>query len=323
MAVRRPLKLDGSNNLIEMNDTDIANIKTEMIRQYSLNPSVTLSVSAGAGNLGTIADTRLQAGAASQSTTAFPLETTTAEPSTVTVNYNNFVEAATTLSAPADTNNVAFPIYVTAAGHIQAMTLTDMRDTFVNDVITTLTTAATGTAQGGTYRIHTTTTLAGHTLISATPVFTNTIADLDSDGAGPDTSAYTAAGIPETLDQPATKNNYYLFRIDGATVGTIPTPLFIRSADNNLQQFTTANFQTQLQNLVRYYAANVTGDRIDYTLSTSATNSRGSGMVNTNHTGGSGDYQTRFVNADLYYAQEFPNGTVSTITTTYLNCVRA
>jgi hypothetical protein len=314
MAVRRPLKLDGSNNLIEMNDTDIANIKTEMIRQYSLNPSVTLSVSAGAGNLGTIADTRLQAGAASQSTTAFPLETTTAEPSTVTVNYNNFVETATSLSAPADTNNVAFPIYVTAAGHIQAMTLTDMRDTFVNDVITTLTTAATGTAQGGTYRIHTATTLAGHTLISATPVFTDTRADL---------TLYSAAGIPEALDQPITITNYYLFRIDGATVGTIPTPLFIRSADNNLQQFTTANFQTQLQNLVRYYAANVTGDRIDYTLSTSTTGSRGSGMANTNHTGGSGDYQTRFVNADLYYAQEFPNGTVSTITTTYLNCVRA
>ena len=313
MAVRRPLKLDGSNNFIEMNDTDIANIKAEMIRQYSLSPSVTLAVSAGSGNLGTIADTRLQAGAASQSVSAFPLETVTAEPTTVTVNYNNFLETLTTLSAPPDTNNVAFPVYLTAAGHIQAMTLTDMFDTFVNDVIGTLTTAATTTSQGGTYRIHTATTLAGHTLISATPVFTDTRADL---------TLYSAAGIPEALDQPITITNYYLFRIDGATVGTIPTPLFVRNADGNIQQYTTAAFQTMLQDMVRYYAANVVGSKIDYTLTTSATNSRGSGMVNSNHTGGSGNYQTLFVNADLYYAQEFPDGTASTITTTYLNCNR-
>ncbi len=313
MAVRRPLKLDGSNNLIEMSDTDIANIKTEMIRQYSLNPSVTLAYSAGSGNLGTIADTRYQAGAASSTNTAFPTEATTAEPSQITVNYTTLLETFTSLSAPADTNNVAFPVYLTAAGHIQAMTLTDMRDTFVNDVITTLTTAATGTDQGGTYRIHTATTLAGHTLVSASPVFTDT---------RPDLTLYTALGIPETQDQPLTVTNYYLFRIDGATVGTIPTPVFIRNADGNLQQFTTASFQTQLQDLVRYYAANVTGDKIEYALSTSATNSRGSGMVNTDYTSVTGDYQTNQV-GDTYYAQEFPNGTLSTITTTYLTCFRA
>ena len=313
MAVRRPLKLDGSNNLVEMSDTDIANIKAEMVRQYSLSPSVTLAYSAGSGNLGTIADTRYQAGAVSSTNTSFPTEATTAEPSQITVNYTTILEAFTTLSAPADTNSVAFPVYVTAAGHIQAMTLTDMRDTFVDDVITTLTTAATTTSQGGTYRIHTANTLAGHTLVSATPVFTDT---------RPDLTLYTALGIPETQDQPVTVTNYYLFRIDGATVGTIPTPVFIRNADGNLQQYTTAAFQTMLQDMVDYYAANVAGYKVEYALSTSATNSRGSGMVNTDYTSVTGNYQTNQV-GDVYYAQEFPNGTLSTITTTYLTCFRA
>lgn len=313
MAVRRPLKLDGSNNLVEMSDTDIANIKAEMIRQYSLSPSVTLAYSAGSGNLGTIADTRYQAGAASSTNTSFPTEATTAEPSQVTVNYTTILESFTTLSAPADTNSVAFPVYLTASNHIQAMTLTDMRDTFVNDVIDTLTTAATTTSQGGTYRIHTANTLTGHTLVSATPVFTDT---------RPDLTLYTAAGIPETLDQPLTVTNYYLFRIDGASVGTIPTPLFVRNADGNLQQYTTAALQTMLQDMVRYYAANVVGYKIDYALSTSSTNSRGSGMVNTDYTSVTGNYQTNQV-GDTYYAQEFPNGTLSTITTTYLTCSRA
>ena len=33
---------------------------------------------------------------------------------------------------------------------------------------------------------------------------------------------------------------------------------------------------------------------------------------------GAGNYQTRFVNADDYRAQEFPNGTSTTINTYYL-----
>ena len=317
MAVRRPLKLDGSNNLVEMSDTDIANIKAEMVRQYSLNPSVTLAYSAGSGNLGAIADTRYLAGTASFTNgPAFPTEATTAEPTQTTVSQNNILETFTTLSAPADTNNVAFPVYLTGSNDIQAMTLTDMRDTFVDDVITTLSTAATTTSQGGTYRIHTATTLAGHTLVNATPVFTDTRADL---------SLYTIP--PETLDQPITITSYYLFRVDGAPVGTIPTPLFIRNADNNIQQYTTANFQTILQNIVQYYAANVVGYKIDYSLSTSATNSRGSGMINTDLTGVTGNYTTNddldLYFLDQYYAQEFPNGTVADITTTFLICNRA
>lgn len=312
MAVRTPLKLDGSNNLIEMDATDIANIKLEMIRQYGLNPSVVLTYTSGTGNLPAISDTRYQAGASILSNVSFAAETTTAEPSQITVSYQNVTETFTSLSAPADTSNIAFPVYLTVANQIQAMSLTDMYDTFVNDVITTLTTNSFSTSQAGTYYIHTANTLAGATLINAAPIFTDTRAD---------TTLYSAAGLPEALDQPITITNYYLFRIDGAPVGTIPTPIQALTG-GDLQQYTTVAFQTLLQNLVVYYAANVVGAKIDYNITTSSTGGRGSGMVNTDFTSVTGDYQTLQV-ADNYYAQEFPNGTVSTIATYYLNCLRA
>jgi hypothetical protein len=294
-----------------MDATDIANIKLEMIRQYGLSPSVTLAYSAGTGNLPAISDTRYQAGAAILSNTAFAAETTTAEPTQVTVNYQNVLETFTSLAAPADTSNVAFPVYLTGANQVQAMSLTDMYDTFVNDVITTLTTNSFSTSQAGTYTVHTATSLAGATLINASPIFTDTRAD---------TTLYTGAGMPETLDQPITITNYYLFRVDGASVGTIPTPLQALT-NGNLQEYTTAAFQTLLQNLVRYYAANVVGAKIDYNITTSATGGRGSGMVNTDFTSVTGAYTT-LQTLDNYYAQEFPNGTVSTIATNYLNCLR-
>jgi hypothetical protein len=312
MAVVTPLKLDGSNNLIAMDATDIENIKLEMIRQYALSPSTILAFSAGTGNLPVMSDTRWQAGAAILSNTAFAAETTTAEPSQITVNYQNVLETFTSLSAPADTNSVAFPVYLTASNHVQAMTLTDMYDTFVNDVIGRLTTNSFTTSQGGTYTVHTATTLTGATLISATPIFTDTRADI---------AAYTAAGMPETQDQPVTITNYYLFRINGATVGTIPTPLQALT-NGNLQQYTTAAFQTLLQNVVRYYASNVVGARVEYNISTSATGGRGSGMVNTDFVNTGGVYTT-FQTGDNYYAQEFPNGVTSTTVTNYLNCFRS
>lgn len=320
MAVRTPLKLDGSNNLIAMDATDIANIKAEMIRQYGLNPSVMLTSTTLGGAIGTISDTRLTSGTSATSVSSFPTEATTGEPTTVTVNYNRLLGATNSVSAPADTNSKAFPVYYTSSGHIQAMTLQDMYDTFVDDVINTLTTAATTTSQAGTYRIHTATTLTGHTLVSSTPVFIDTVADIgDVDGA----TAYLAAniGVAGTIqDLPVTRTTYYLFRIDPASQGTIPTPVFVTSG-NDLQQFPTATFQTQLATLVTHYA-NQAGSRINYALSTSATGARGSGMVNSTHNG-AGALNSLFVNSNDYRSQEFPNGTLTTVTTTYLTCTRA
>ena len=76
MAVRAPLK-NNSGNLQEMSTTEVNEIVDQIVYQYSLNPSVTLTVHSGGVPGGPISpfsvinDTRLQAGAQSTSTTAF------------------------------------------------------------------------------------------------------------------------------------------------------------------------------------------------------------------------------------------------------------
>ena len=310
MAVVTPLKWDGSS-LKEMDSTDIANIKTEMIRQYALSPPVTLTVEAdgdsGSISGGPLTETRMTAGAASTSTTAFPDEATTAEPGEASSSYDKIKQQKATVSTPADTNNKLFPVYLDG-NTVQAMSLQDMIDTFADPVIDTLTNGSLTTAQAGTYRVHTATTLSGATQILQTSTGSGDTVYLDSRA---DTSLYTAAGIPETLDQSTTISSYYLFRVDAAAQGTIPTPLYV-NADDDLQQFATATFQTILQEVVKHTAVNVAGSRIDYNYTTGT--NLGSSMVDT-RLDGAGNYQTLQVDADDYRAQEFPNGAAQTIST--------
>ena len=306
MAVRTPLKND-SGNLKQMTSAEVNQIVDQIVYQYSLNPSVALSVVSSGGNLGTITDTRLQAGAASTSTTAFPSEATTAEPSVVTVSYSKINSTTATISPTSDTGKI-WPVYYNASGNIQAMSLQDVKDTFLHPAIDLLTAATTTTQQAGTYFISSATSVSGSTRVSATPVFSDTRAN---------TSLYTDSGIPETLDQPTTITNYYLYSVNGSdTAYTIP---FFINASNNLQEYTAATFESLVQGWIRYTAASSTdGYKITYNLGTSGSgNVRGSGMANT-ILNGSGNYQTLFVNTDDYRAQEFPNGTAVTSSTYYL-----
>ena len=242
MAVRTPL-INDSGNIKEMSSTQVDEIVDQVVYQYSLNPGVTLSVVGSGGNLSSISDTRLQAGAASTSATAFPSEATTAEPSTVTVNYQRLNSANASLTPTADTGTT-WPVYYNSTGDVQSMSLQDVKDTFLHPAIDLLTAGTTTTQQAGTYTISTSTTLAGATNVSATPIYSDTRAD---------TSAYTAGGIGETLDQPTTITNYYLHRIDGSNT-SYTLPFFINSG-NNLQEYNATTFQTLLQEWIRYTAA--------------------------------------------------------------------
>ena len=73
MAVRSPLKND-SGNVKEMTSAEVDQIVDQVVYQYSQNPSVTLSVVSSGGNLGSITDTRLQAGAMIQTNSSFHLK---------------------------------------------------------------------------------------------------------------------------------------------------------------------------------------------------------------------------------------------------------
>mgnify|MGYP005660382109 CR=1 FL=1 len=217
MAVRKPLYVS-SGNLQEMDTTMVGQIVDQAVYQYSLSPSVALSVVGSSGTLSAITDTRKQAGAQSTSATSTPSEGTTAEPSTVTVTYDKVSETRTAGSPTSDTGKT-WPVYYNSSGQIQAMNLTDVKDTFLHPAIDLLASGSTGTQQGGTYHVSTSASVSGSTEVSgsSTAIFTDTRAD---------TSAYSAGSIPETQDQPTTITNYYLQRITGAQI-TYTEPYFL------------------------------------------------------------------------------------------------
>jgi hypothetical protein len=312
MAVRSPLKND-SGNLKEMSSAEVTQIVNQIIYQYSLNPSVSLSVVSSGGSLGTITDTRLQAGAMSQTNSSFPSEATTDEPSIVTVNYDKISQAIASVSPTNDTGTT-FPAYTNSSGHVQAMSLQDVKDTFLHPAIDLLQSGSTGTQQGGTYTVTTSSTAAsGFTNVSTTAIFTDTRAD---------TSAYAAGSIPETQDQPTTITNYYLHRVNGASASY--TEPYYLDGSNNINEFTTANWNSLMLGWIKKTAAESSdGYAISYSLGTTATgNTRGSGMGDT-ILNGSGNYQTRQVNNDDYRAQEFPNGSATTASTYYLRIIKS
>lgn len=315
MAVRTPLILDGSNNLIEMTTAQINAVKDRCRYLYGASPSVTLSRVASGGTLGNIADTRKRSGAASVSTgnqntvddgaAEYTQEAATAEPGTVTVNYARISQTKDNTTASVDTNNVAFPIYQNADNNIRAMTLTDVYDTFINPAIDTITGSA---GQPGTYYIHTGTSLSGYTAVSTSAVFSDTRAN---------TGSFLAANIGTagtTQDFATTVTNYYLLSANNIAAPSMEQMLFIRNSDKNIEQYTQAEMDAWLQNCVRHTASegNGTGTKITYNYTTGT--NLGSGMTDT-ILNGSGNYQTRFVGVDDYRAQEFPNGSAVTAAT--------
>ena len=303
MAVRRPLILTGSNDLIEMTDAQRDAVKDRCRYLYGANPSVTLSRVASSGNLGTISDTRKQAGASTTHVSSFRTAAQTPNISTVTVDYARVSSSAANTTASTDTNNIAFPIYYDGSA-IKAMSLQDMYDTFIFDAIDTLLSAV---GQPGTYRIHTDTTLAGYSAVSTSTVFSDTRANV---------GAYTAGGIAETNDQPTTITNYYLHGVNQGFGGipSVTLPAQITSG-GDIQSMSASNFGTFMNLNMKYWV----GEKVRYNINSTG-NNRGSGMVDTKMNGS--NYQTRFVNTDDYRAQEFPGGSAITESTSHLRIRR-
>jgi hypothetical protein len=309
MTVRTPLKLDGTD-FKEMSTAEITAIKNQCRYLYGLNPPVTLLYAVNSGNLGNIADTRMKAGAGAVDATNFDTAAETPNISQVTVNnghINQFID--TSITAEVDNHSKKFPVYY-SGGTIQAMTQTDFFDTFIYDAIDTLTN---GTDQPGTYRAYSIAGLSGHDLIDTRPIFVDTIANV---------SAFTAAGIYEGQDQFSLNQYYFLLKTQSGPAQSYPKPLHL-SVDSNsvIQEYSTSEFDGILSQMVRYAAANKSGTRIRYSLN-GLGNNRGSGMVDT-RLNGSGNYQTRFVGANDYRSQEFPNGTQVTANTHRLRIYQA
>jgi len=304
MTARSPLWYN-SGNLQEMTSAEIVEWQKAAIFVYAQSPTSVLTVVSGSGSLAAMNDTRKMAGAVSTNASAFVAEGTTAEPGTKNVSYDKVTQTLTTsgIGQTAD-SGTTFPVYYDGSGNIQAMNLTDFKDTFIEPAIDLLIAGSESNDTGGTYSITTSSTAAtGYTNVSTTAVFVDTRAN---------TGLYSSGGIPETLDQPQTITSYFLHRRNGADSDPTRNLLLI-DGDNNLQEGATATMKTLIGNWIRYDAANTTGQKITYTMATSGGNTRGTAIVDT-RLNGAGNYQTRQVGDD-YRSQEFPNGSAATITT--------
>ena len=309
MTARNPLYYD-SDALVEMSSAELLQWQQQAIFQYSQSKSVVLTVDAGNGNLGTtMNDTRFRSSAATQQASS---HATPGALDTVTTAFNHIVQTVTNPSVTGDTNNRLFPVYYdSSAGAVQSMSEADFADTFIKPALVLMQASSEATAgdYGGTYTISTGTSLSNHTNVSTTAVFTDTIADA---------SSYTAdqIGTAGTFqDHNTTVNNYFLHVRDGVDTSTTRTPLFA-DASGNLNEYSAATFKGYLQEYIKDLAASddVAADHnLRFNINGSG-NSRGTAMVDTK-LDGSGTDTNRFVGADDYRSQKFPNGSSSTAST--------
>ena len=304
MAARTPVKID-SNNLKEMSADDKTAIINRAKWLYLADQSVTLSVVGSSGTLDAMSDTRLQAGAATSHASSFRSAGDTPDVSTVTVSYDKISETETgSLTFNDNGSTTRMPVYVDSSNNLRAMTPQEMFDTYADTLVDAIIAAL-------PYQISTSTSApSGYTNVSTTAVFTDTRAN-----AG----AYTAGGITETQDQPTTITNFYLHRANGSETDYTANPCYI-NGDNNIREYTEAEFDAIIKEMIRYVAVNLTSHKIRYSVGGSGTN-LGTGMVNTKLDGST--YQQREVGGDDYRTQEFPAGSAATISTYYLKARKA
>ena len=280
---------------------------SEVIRLYGVNPSVTLSVVASGGSLGTLSDTRLQAGTGTTNVDAFDSAGELQDVSTVTVDYSKIDQ--TVGSVALDNAGFSWPLYRVSGG-LRAMTETDFYDTFIDPAMTQLTGSDSGSATAGTYTISTSSTLSGATEVSgsATPIFTDTRADA---------TAYTADGLIETRDQPTTVTNYYLHRWDSGPESEISKIVCHEIGSTDATWLSQTDLRTQLSSGIRYFMS----QSVTYNFSSGT--SRGSAMLNTARS--SGKLLQFQVDADDYRSQIVPDydASESTINTYRLYILRS
>jgi hypothetical protein len=197
------------------------------------------------------------------------------------------------------------------------MNLQDMYDTFAIEVFDGGWTAADGSTvypsllAAEIYTIHTTTSLTDYTAVpgpdgsTIIPVFSDTRADV---------AAYDVNNIPEDQDQPTTIQDYYLLKKDVPALPALPSMVRVNT-DGNVVAMTGAAIDTAIGAAIRYLIQAETGYKIryEYGVNGSGTGTPVGSAMTDSRLDGSGNYQTLFVGADDYRAQEFPDGSQQVI----------
>ena len=310
MAARSPLYYSGGEILTA---TNLDTVVDQVVRAYGQNPGVTLTVVSSGGDAKfQMTDTRYKAGAVSVGDGAYLPPGQTPDIEAIETTASNITETAASVTQPAASSNPrSFPVYYNNAGEIQAMTETDFIDTFIKPALDEI--VANNSA--GEYFVSTLSTITGATRVSATPIFVDTRAD---------ETLYDDVGITgETLDQPETVNSYYLFQRDAGDTQYGETgwvDLMYIDTDGSLRVYSDTQISALFEDYVSYAASNTVGARLSYSINGAGT-TKGTGMIDTVLDGTSAEGYTEGgidPNTNLYYAQEFPNGEPTALTTYYL-----
>ena len=316
MAVVKPLFINSDNNLQEMTDAQVLLHKQKAIYQYSLDPSALLTVVSNSGaNMAAITDTRLKSGVSVVSVSADPSASTSAPSATTDVSFDKINFAYDTSSGQTeDSDNRAFPIYRNSDGDIRAMSLSDMKDTFLHPAIDLMVVAdasADDSNVAGTYRIHTASSLTDFTEVSGA----NTAMFTDTTSTGFAAGSIGTAGSTQTGSSSSVQS-FFLLRRNGTDVDTNSIKLAQINSDGDIQEYSDGG--TELLGNWLKFTAGQSGDgyKITYAIGASVSGTqRGSSILNKQL--GSTVTSTTLVNADDYRAQQFPSGSATT-TNTYL-----
>ena len=320
MAIRYPLYID-DGNLRAMTEAHLVQWRKKAIYEYSLDPSALLTVVSNSGaNMATITDTRLISGTAGTSTSSYSgaisaAGNVSATATPVSFDKINFAYD-TDNDQDNDTDGRSFPVYADNEGNIRAMSLSDMKDTFLHpaiDLMVVEDSSADDPNVAGTYRIHTATSLSDFTEVSGA----NTAIFTDTTSTGFAASSIGTSGTTQTGSSSSVQD-YYLFRRDGTDVTPDHNPIYITDSDN-LQSFSIEAAATLLGNWLKYTAAqSADGYKITYAIGTSVSGTqRGSSILNTQLGSTVTSTYAGPGMPDDYRAQKFPSGTGST-THTYL-----
>ena len=227
MPFRRPLKIVDSD-LQEMSDADITLLRNRAIVNHGRDQGLRLTVVSGnTGNLNTMNDTRKVGGAVSETDSAGAGNVTS-----LTINFDRIVSSTDNTGYNNDANKISYPVYYESDGNssnlkIRAMTDSDFKDTFIRPTINTLVNGGTGNNNQGVYFVTQDSTSSN--LISSTPVFIDTVFDVNTYAGGTTGNLL----MPEDSDQPKINAKYYLARsgIDSSISpgSTLVKPLLIDS----------------------------------------------------------------------------------------------
>lgn len=312
MAFRRPLYQTSAGNFQEWDDATLDFFTYNIIGMSILgnldqHDSYITQVSSG-GNV-TLNDTRLIAGAGRTSTTGYVGSASTADVSVKTISYdrlsiNTSANFATSYAfSVTNTSRLCYGVSSNSGNDYSIYPFSDQDyiDTFGKRL------SSFRKSLNDEYVFHTTNSKTGYTLVSNTPCFSNTEANITN---------FASGALYEAVDQASTINNYYLFR-KTATIGTATDPInntvhmdnTVSTGDAPAAIYVKPVINSDIINVCKYTAKYVASYRVRFRVDTSAVSgvSVMSTAVDTRYN--SSTYRQYFQNADDYRSQEVPSGT--------------